>query len=259
MYKKILLGAGLFALGALGAIWNTSKNKEEKMPQIGDRAPEFSAMSTKGEITFPQNYKGKWVVFFSHPADFTPVCTTEFMAFQNSLEKFKELNTELLGLSVDDVETHKMWINSIYEELEFKGVRNIQIDFPIIDDKDGEIAHKYGMLQKDYSDNKTVRAVFIIDPHSKIRAIIYYPQSCGRNIPEILRVVKSLQTTDQFNVATPADWVIGDDVIIPISEHVYLMSDKELKKERIICKDWYLCTKELSKTTIENEIKNENC
>lgn len=244
MLKKILLTAGAIGAAVLGV--KAAKNMY-KMPLIGDRAPFFSANTTNGTVNFPCDYDGKWVVLFSHPADFTPVCTTELMAFQRYYDKFKEINTELIGLSVDNLESHKSWILSMSEKM------GTQIAFPLIDDKDGEIARKYGMLQ---NDTKTVRAVFVICPKGNIHAIIYYPQTIGRNLDEILRLVSALQVTKAFEVATPANWQEGDDVIVPPDKKAYQMSDEEKRAQNITCHDWYLCKKSLSKKEIDEKLKN---
>jgi peroxiredoxin (alkyl hydroperoxide reductase subunit C) len=173
------------------------------MPRIGDNAPAFKAVTTQGEVNFPSDYKGKWVILFSHPADFTPVCTSEFMTFANMEAEFKELNCELIGLSIDGLYSHIAWLRSIKEKIEFKGMKNIEVKFPLIEDITMEVANKYGMVQPGESNTKAVRAVFFIDPVGKIRAIIYYPLSLGRNFKELKRVLIGLQTADKFNVATP--------------------------------------------------------
>ena len=179
------------------------------MPLLGDIAPSFVANTTQGEIHFPEDYKGKWVILFSHPGDFTPVCTTEFMTFASMLEEFKALNTELVGLSVDSVHSHIAWLRRI-QELEWKDIVHPQVTFPLIDDVSMNVAVKYGMLQPNQSNTQAVRAVFIIDPESKIRTILYYPLSTGRNFDEIKRIIQALQKTDKDGVATPADWRPGD-------------------------------------------------
>lgn len=184
------------------------------MPLLGDIAPSFVANTKQGEIHFPEDYKGKWVILFSHPGDFTPVCTTEFMTFASMLEEFKALNTELVGLSVDSVHSHIAWLRRI-QELEWKDIVHPQVTFPLIDDVSMNVAVKYGMLQPNQSNTQAVRAVFIIDPESKIRTILYYPLSTGRNFDEIKRIIQALQKTDKDGVATPADWRPGDDVVIP--------------------------------------------
>lgn len=155
------------------------------VPLIGDEAPEFSAMTTKGPVNFPEDYRGKWVILFSHPADFTPVCTSELMTFAAMQEDFRKLNTELLGISVDSISSHLAWIKKMEDELEFNGMKNIKIDYPIVADVKMEAAKKYGMIQPRSSDTKAVRSVFFIDPKGIVRALIYYPMSNGRNFEEI--------------------------------------------------------------------------
>ena len=177
-------------------------------------APEFGANTTNGYIHFPHDYRGRWVVFFSHPGDFTPVCTTEFMTFQSMVDDFRALNTELVGLSVDSNASHIAWIQTIHNDITFQGWKNMEITFPVVADVSGEIAQRYGMLQPSAGDTDTVRAVFIIDPRGIIRTILYYPKSVGRNITEIKRIVIALQTSDAFHVATPAEWIPGDDVVV---------------------------------------------
>ncbi len=183
------------------------------MPLIGDPAPEFTAMTTNGPIDFPSDYAGKWVILFSHPSDFTPVCTSEFMVFQAIYDELKEMNTELVGLSVGSVSSHLAWINAI-RDIKWHNMKNMEITFPVIDDINMAVAKKYGMIHPHASDTHAVRAVFIIDPNGIIRAILYYPASTGRNFQEIKRMVAALQTTDTFKVSTPADWIPGDDVLV---------------------------------------------
>ncbi len=214
------------------------------MPLIGEKAPEFKALTTKGVIEFPKDYEGKWIVLFSHPADFTPVCTTEFVAFAKRYDEFKKLNCELIGLSIDQVFSHIKWTEWIKEKL------GVEIPFPIIADDRGKIAELYGMIHPGKGTN-TVRAVFIIDPKGIVRAMLYYPQELGRNMDEILRMVKGLQVSDENGVALPANWpnneLIGDKVIIPPA------TDEKTAKERlekakageIECYDWWLCFKKL--------------
>lgn len=182
------------------------------MPLIGDKAPEFKAMTTKGKINFPEDYKGSWVIMFSHPADFTPVCTTEFMAFETMAEEFAKINTRLLGLSIDSLHSHLAWVKNI-EKIKWNDMENTVISFPIIADIRMEIAKKYGMLHT-VANTQTVRAVFVIDPEGVIRAILYYPMCTGRNIQEIKRMIQSLQLHDAEQVATPANWVPGEDVLL---------------------------------------------
>ena len=189
-------------------------DEQFKMPLIGDDAPAFTAVTTQGNINFPEDYKGKWVILFSHPADFTPVCTTEFMTFGAMLEEFKAINVELLGVSVDSLYSHIAWLRKI-QELEWGKYKNINVTFPLIEDIKMDVAKKFGMIQPGASTTQAVRAVFVIDPEAKVRAILYYPLSTGRNFAEIKRLVVALQKSDRDLCATPADWQEGDDVIIP--------------------------------------------
>lgn len=215
-----------------------------RMPLIGDDAPAFKAVTTQGEISFPEDYKGKWVILFSHPADFTPVCTTEFMTFASMIDEFKALNTELIGLSVDSLYAHIAWLRRI-RELSWNGIDKPDVTFPLIEDIKMEIAGKYGMIQPNVSQTQAVRSVFFIDPNAKIRAIIYYPQSLGRNFEEIKRVIIALQTADAQQCATPANWKPGDKVILPPPGSCGTAKDRvETKQEGTECLDWFLCFKE---------------
>jgi len=214
-----------------------------RMPLIGDKAPAFKAVTTQGEIYFPEDFQGKWVILFSHPADFTPVCTTEFMTFASMAEEFEQLNTQLLGLSVDSLYSHIAWLRKI-QELEWKGMKNVEVKFPLIEDIRMEVARKYGMIQPGQSNTQAVRAVFIIDPQGIIRTILYYPLSTGRNFDEIKRIVQALQKTDAENVATPADWHPGDDVIIPPAGSCGVARERmENQGEDTYCLDWFMCFK----------------
>ncbi len=208
------------------------------MPTIGDKFPEMEVKTTFGTMQLPKDYKGKWFILFSHPADFTPVCTTEFVAFQTRYEDFKALNTELIGLSIDQVYSHIKWVEWIKDNL------NVEIQFPIIAD-DGDIARSLGMIHPGKGKN-TVRAVFIIDAAATVRAILYYPQELGRNFDEILRMVKAMQIADANHVAMPANWpnneLIGDKVIIPpASDYKSAM----YKKGRYDNYDWWFLYKDL--------------
>jgi len=222
------------------------------MPRIGDAAPAFEAVSTQGNIKFPADYKGKWVVLFSHPADFTPVCTSEFMTFAKMENEFKALNTQLIGLSVDGLYSHIAWLRTIKEKIEFRGWKNVEVKFPLIEDITMEVAKKYGMIQPGESSTKAVRAVFFIDPAAKIRAIIYYPLSLGRNFDELIRVLKGLQTADKFGIATPADWQPGEDVIVPPAGSCGVAEERMSGKENggLYCKDWFFCMKPLPKEEV---------
>ena len=214
---------------------------EEKgrMPLIGEEFPEMEVRTTHGRKKLPDEFRGKWFVLFSHPADFTPVCTTEFVAFQRRFEEFKRLDCELIGLSIDQVFSHIKWVEWIKENLEE------EIKFPVIADDTGRVAKMLGLIHPNKGTN-TVRAVFIVDPEGIIRAMLYYPQELGRNMDEILRMVKGLQTGDEHGVAIPANWpnneLIGDEVIIPPA------SDEQTAKERskqYECFDWWFCHKKL--------------
>ncbi|MDC7243530.1 MAG: peroxiredoxin [Sphaerochaetaceae bacterium] len=212
-----------------------------RMPLIGDPAPEFTATTTQGEIKFPQDYEGKWVILFSHPADFTPVCTTEFMTFTRMLDEFKELNTELIGLSVDSLYAHIAWLRRI-NQLEWKGMKNLDVTFPLIEDIKMDVANKFGMIQPNQSSTQAVRAVFIIDPKGIIRTILYYPLSTGRNFDEIKRIIQALQKADADNCATPADWRPGDDVIVPPAGSCGTAKERmEEKSDDTYCLDWFMC------------------
>ncbi len=214
------------------------------MPLIGDPAPQFKAKTTMGEINFPQDYKGKWVILFSHPADFTPVCTTEFMTFASMQQEFWKLNTELIGLSIDSIYAHIAWLRTIKEKIEFKGMKDVEVKFPVIEDLRMDVAKKYGMVQPNASNTQAVRAVFIIDDKAKVRAVIYYPLSNGRNMDEIKRLVIAMQKSDKDNVATPANWLPGDDVIIPPPGSCGTAKDRvEEKEEGKYCLDWFICFK----------------
>ena len=186
-----------------------------RMPLIGEKAPSFTAETTQGPLRFPEDFKGKWVVFFSHPADFTPVCTTEFMTFASKQPEFEKLNCKLLGLSIDSTYSHIAWLRTIKEKIEYNGMKGVEVTFPVISDLTMEVSKAFGMLQPAASSTQAVRAVFIFDPEATVRAILYYPLSNGRNIDEVLRMLKAMQLSDARKVATPANWQPGDDVIVP--------------------------------------------
>jgi peroxiredoxin (alkyl hydroperoxide reductase subunit C) len=218
---------------------------EKRMPLLGDDFPEMIVQTTHGIINLPKNYIGKWFVLFSHPADFTPVCTTEFVAFQNRYEKFKALNCELIGLSVDQVFSHIKWEEWIKEKL------GVEILFPIIADT-GAVADKLGLIHPGKGTN-TVRAVFAVDDKGKIRMILYYPQELGRNMDEILRTVEAMQIADKNGVAMPANWpnneVVKDHVIVPPASDVKTAKERleKAKAGEFECFDWWLCHKKLDK------------
>ena len=218
------------------------ENSISSMPLIGDPAPAFRSMTTMGKVNFPEDYKGKWVVFFSHPADFTPVCTTEFIALARRADEFREINTELLGLSIDSLHSHLAWAESI-EHIDLGGKGKVKIPFPIVADITMSVAKAYGMLQA-VAKTQTVRAVFIIDPDSIIRAILFYPMSTGRNIDEIKRIILSLQKHDADNVSTPADWNPGDLVVMGAPLTLEAAKDRmESADDDMIPYSWYLTMK----------------
>jgi peroxiredoxin (alkyl hydroperoxide reductase subunit C) len=216
-----------------------------KMPLIGEKAPTFEAVTTQGVINFPKDYEGKWVIFFSHPADFTPVCTTEFMAFASMQEEFESLNAELLGLSIDSLFSHIAWLRTIKEKIEYKGMKNLEIKFPVIEDLTMEVSKAFGMLQPAASTTQAVRAVFIMDPEGIVRAILYYPMANGRNMEEIKRLLIAMQHSDEHGVATPANWELGEDVIIPPPGTCGLAEERVASQEDegYYCLDWFLCFK----------------
>ncbi|MFW6132824.1 MAG: peroxiredoxin [Planctomycetota bacterium] len=214
------------------------------MPLIGEHAPSFTAETTQGAINFPEDYQGKWVIFFSHPADFTPVCTTEFMTFATMADEFRELNCELLGLSIDSNFSHIAWLRTIREKIAYKGMSGVKVAFPVISDLTMEVAGKFGMVQPGASNTQAVRAVFVIDPEATVRAILYYPLENGRNMTEIKRLLLALQHTDTHGVATPANWTPGEDVIVPPPGSC-AAAEQRLEKpgEDVEVLDWFLCLK----------------
>ena len=206
------------------------------LPRLGDKAPVFEAVTTHGKISLA-NYLGKWVILFSHPADFTPVCTTEFAAFAAIEPQLKTLNTELIGLSIDSTYSHIAWTRNIEEKLGAK------INFPIIADLDMKVSGLYGMVHPSLGTTATVRAVFVIDDKGVLRAMIYYPMTTGRNMDELVRLVQALQTADAHKVATPANWRPGDKVIVPPPQTTEAAAIR--LSEGYECVDWYLCKKSL--------------
>lgn len=217
---------------------NPIENTTPQMPRIGDVAPDFEAVTTKGKIRFSDYGKDKWVVMFSHPADFTPVCTTEMSGFARRKPEFDALNTQLIGLSIDSIHSHLAWVNNVRENT------GVYFDFPIIADIDMKVSKLYGMLQPNESETSAVRAVFFIDPNKRVRLIMYYPLNVGRNMDEILRALEALQVADQHKVALPLDWKKGDKVIVPppktLDEMQERLADDTLEKV-----DFYLARKEL--------------
>ena len=230
------------------------KEQVISMSRIGDKAPEFKAVTTQGDINFPKDFKGEWVILFSHPADFTPVCTSEFITFAHLEDKFAKANCKLVGLSIDGLYSHIAWLRTIKEKIKFNGMKNVEVKFPLIEDITMEVAKKYGMIQPGESKTQAVRAVFFIDPKGMIRAIIYYPLSLGRNFDEIYRALIAMQTSDAFSVATPADWNPGDDVIISPAGSCGVAEERMTSKKELKCEDWFFCTKPLDKNTVLDKI-----
>jgi peroxiredoxin (alkyl hydroperoxide reductase subunit C) len=209
---------------------------KQTMPRINEPAPDFEAKSTSGPLKL-SDYKGQWVVLFSHPADFTPVCTTEFVEFARRSDEFKNRGVQLIGLSVDSVPAHIAWIRNINQHF------GVNVDFPVIADLDTSVAQKYGLIHPGASETATVRAVFVIDPNQVVRALIYYPMSLGRNIDEVVRVVDALQTADQNACATPANWRPGEQVVVPPPQTL-TDAENRLKSDYEVT-DWYFAKRTL--------------
>lgn len=210
--------------------------QQRGMPRLNEAAPDFDAVTTHGQRKLA-DYRGKWLILFSHPADFTPVCTTEFMAFAKAQDKFAELNTELLGLSIDSKYAHIAWVRSIKEKF------GVDVRFPIIEDLSMKVANAYGMIMPGADDTSAVRATFVIDPDGILRAMVYYPMSNGRSIDEFLRLVKALQTSDANKVATPENWQPGQPVIVPPPQTTDAAEAR--KDEGYTYTDWFFSTKSL--------------
>jgi peroxiredoxin 2/4 len=206
------------------------------LPRINDPAPDFEAKTTQGPLRL-SDLRGRWVVLFSHPADFTPVCTTEFVEFAKRSEEFKQRNAQLVGLSVDSVPAHIAWIRSIEQHF------GVKIDFPVIADLDTRVSQKYGLIHPSASETATVRAVFIIDPSQKVRALIYYPMTCGRNIDEVLRALEAMQTADENACATPANWRKGDKVVVPPPQTTAEAENRMNSDYEVT--DWYFSKRDL--------------
>ena len=207
------------------------------MPLIGDPAPDFEAMTTIGKLKFSDYIKGKWTILFSHPADFTPVCTTELTGFAKEKDYFEQHNTKLIGLSIDSIHSHIAWVNNVREKT------GVLFHFPIIADIDMKVAKLYGMLQPNASETAAVRAVFFIDPNAKIRLIMYYPLNVGRNMEEIKRVLEAMQTADEYKVALPLNWKKGEKVIVPPPKTMIELEERLASKLEMV--DFYLAKKEL--------------
>ena len=213
------------------------KERVISLPRLGEPAPAFEVATTHGVLKL-EDFKGSWLVLFSHPADFTPVCTTEFIAFAEIYPELQKRGVELLGLSVDSTSSHIAWVRNVEEKT------GVKIPFPIIADLNKEVSMAYGMIHPGQSKTETVRCVFIIDPNQIIRTILYYPLTTGRNMQEILRIIDALQTTDEHKVATPANWKPGDMVVVP-PPSTQEMAEERVKQKEYECVDWYLCKKKL--------------
>ncbi len=213
-------------------------NEEKAMPRIGDRAPDFVSNSTIGDLRLSDYNQGSWVIFFSHPADFTPVCTTELSEFAKEKEFFSSHHTKLLGLSIDSVHSHLAWVKNVQDNLE------VYMDFPILADLDMSVAQKYGMMHPGESETAAVRAVFFIDPQGIIRLIMYYPLNVGRNMEEIKRVLVALQTADDCSCALPVNWIEGEKAIVPPPKTLEEMEQRinDTTNEKV---DFYLMKKTL--------------
>jgi peroxiredoxin 2/4 len=212
-------------------------NHAHTLPRLGSSAPLFEAETTHGTLKL-EDYKGSWLILFSHPADFTPVCTTEFIAFQEIYPELQKMNTELLGLSIDSVYSHIAWVRNVEEKI------GVKITFPIIADLNKDVASLYGMVMPGESKTETSRCVFVIDDKQVVRAIIYYPLTTGRNMDEILRLIQALQTSDKYGIATPANWRPGNQVIMPPPK-TQEMAEERAADKTLDCKDWYFCKKSL--------------
>jgi peroxiredoxin (alkyl hydroperoxide reductase subunit C) len=212
---------------------------EKSMPLIGGKFPELEVQTTKGKMKLPDAYAGKWFILFSHPADFTPVCTTEFVAFQKRYDKFRALNTELIGMSIDQVFSHIKWVEWIKDNLD------IEIEYPVIADDTGRVAAELGIIHPAKGTN-TVRAVFVVDPNGVMRAMLYYPQELGRNMDEIVRMIEAFQVSDKNDVAMPANWpdneLVKDRVIVPPASDVEAAKERPQKYD---CFDWWFCHKKI--------------
>ena len=241
--KKSLLLLLLIFTGASQLF--SQENKESRIPLIGENAPSFTAETTRGKITFPDDYYGKWKILFSHPADFTPVCTTELIELAKLQAELEKLDTRVIVISTDGINSHIEWVKNM-ESIKYKDDDPVKISFPLITDVNLEISKKYGMIHSNVSTTRDVRGVFIIDPNEKIRAIFFYPFTVGRNMDEIMRTLVALQTADEKNVFTPANWVPGSDVLLPSpktaadAEKLAAKNDPSLREIT-----WYLWFKKL--------------
>ncbi len=218
------------------SIEEEQESESVRLPRLGEKAPDFEAVTTQGTLKL-SDFKGSWLILFSHPADFTPVCTTEFIGFAEIFDELQSRNVQLMGLSIDSVYSHISWVRNVEEKF------GIKIPFPVIADLNKEVSSLYGMIMPGESKTETSRCVFVIDPDGILRAMIYYPLTTGRNMDEILRIIDALQTTDKHHVATPANWRPGEPVIVPPPPTQE--AAEERLKQGFDCKDWYFCKKKL--------------
>jgi peroxiredoxin 2/4 len=226
---------GFFSISVLA-----QENEMFNTPMIGDSAPSFSAQSTQGVINFPEDYFGKWKLLFSHPADFTPVCSTEIMGLAEISDEFKERNTQIVVISTDRLGSHIAWVKSL-ENIKIQDRKPIKVNFPIVSDPELIVSKMYGLIHPANSLTQDIRGVFIIDSEDKIRASMFYPETTGRNLNELLRVLDALQLSDKKNVLTPVNWEVGDDVLIPSPLSVEESKKLEKKKDpNLYSLDWYL-------------------
>ena len=233
MKTSVLKTSALTVFAVVFFMGSSFSQSSSKIPLIGSKAPTFKSNSTNGELKFPDDFGNSWKILFSHPQDFTPVCSSEILELANLQDEFNKLGVKIAIISTDDLETHKMW-KAYLEELDYKGRGKMAIDFPIIDDQSKDGSKLYGMLHEPVSSNKDVRCVFIIDPNNVVQAINFYPMQVGRNMNEIVRMVEALQTVAQEKVLTPANWEKGDDVMVP-----YYPYTKEQLAANPVLKDEY--------------------
>lgn len=219
--------------------------------KIGDKAPSFNAETTNGWISFPNDFQGKWVILFSHPADFSPVCTTEFIYLAEMMKDFEALNTALIGVSVEGIASHLAWFHEIESQVSFHGITKTKIRFPLIADLTGKISKSYGLIHPNVHESKAIRGVFFIDPQGVIRTILFYPLSTGRNFEELKRILISLQLSDRLGISTPANWQPGDDIVKNAPNDIQSLN-RSLKEVKNKSGAWFLSLEELSTDEINS-------
>lgn len=225
----------------------TQEAANSRIPMLGDEAPSFTAESTNGTVYFPENFGHNWKIIFSHPADFTPVCSSEILELGTLQKDFKDLGVKLIVLSTDNVDSHEQWVKSL-ETIRYNNKETVDISFPLVEDKSHDIARKYGMIHPNTNSTKDVRGVYIIDPENKIRAMLFYPMNIGRNMDEIKRMVIALQTADQANVLTPANWQPGGDVLLPFTDKSSNMMTDEMRNDPSLYQlSWYMTFRKMDK------------